>query len=781
MKQKRFLTVVSLLLVVCMLLPFAACTQQDVQSIELDRATLTINVGEEQTLSAMVIPDSAASLLGWQSSNNSIATVDSGKVKGIAEGTALIRATAGTKRAECTVTVVDPNKEIEAESVVLSQTSLTLPLNSVATLTASVLPIRANQTITWSSNRPDIASVNSGTVTALANGVAIITASASNGVYAQCIVTCGAGAVISGVTIDPSAAELSVGKTVKLQASVQPADADQSLSWTTSDQTVATVDTEGLVTAQDKGTATITATAADGTHSATCTITVSDVAVESIEGEPTEMTLTLGGAPRQFSVILNPTGAVAKTTEFQSDDEDVATVDENGMVSAVSEGSATITVTVDGKFTAECQVTVIGKQTIAVDRIEGEPKEMALTLGGAPRQFSVILYPTGAVAQTIEYQSDNEGVASVNDNGIVTAVSEGSATITVTVDGKFTAECNVTVSQAQQGGHPVESVTLDKDQIELEPEATMQLHATVLPEDATDKTVSWSSNIPSVARVDQQGLVTAVSKGTAIITVTTNDGQHTATCTVTVLGEDGNIPVSSVTLDEEEITLSPNEERQLTATVLPENAADKTVVWSSSTPSVARVTQTGKVMARSTGDTTITVTTNDGQYTVTCTVHVITKVTGVSLNYDKLELSITQKQQLQATVTPASATDKTLSWSSTADEIASVDGQGMVTAHKAGQATIKVTTNDGNYSAECVVTVVIKSDTLLVSKVESLTTRKSDFIMGMDASAVPALEAARATNDLHYKNFEGEVEDVFQILKDNGITDIRIRVWNEYP
>lgn len=605
MRSKKFVSIIAIILAVCMLLSVTACAVP-VDGIEISQATLTLNVGESQTLTAMVMPQNAPQDVTWQSSDTSVATVDAnGKVEGISEGTAQISASAGEKSAQCTVTVVDPNKAVEVESVTVNPATLTLALTNVATLSASVLPLNAPQSVTWSSSNEAVATVEqSGVVTAVSDGIAIITATATGGKQATCVVTCGEGVVISGVTVTPASVNLTISQTQQLSAAVTPAEAPQTVTWTTQNQSVVTVDGNGLIIAQGLGTANVVATAVDGTTTGVCSVTVSDVAVTGIEIEPESLELTLGGAPRQITVIYQPENAVAKSVDFTSENGGIASVDQSGMVSAVAAGSTNINVTVDGTFHATCAVTVSDKGS-----------------------------------------------------------SEGT---------------------------PVTSVTLDEEEISLAPTETKQLTATVLPEDASDKSLSWSSDKTTVARVNQSGLVTARSAGDAIITVTSADGEHKAQCTV----------------------------------------------------------------------------------------HVVTKVSGVTLNHDKLELGVGETQQIQAVVSPATATNKAVNWSSEADEIATVE-DGNITGHRAGSTKIKVTTVDGNYTAECDVTVVIKSDTLFVSKIQSLVDRKNDFIMGMDASAVPSLEAARATNNLGYKNFEGKVEDVFQILKDNGITDIRIRVWND--
>ena len=168
---------------------------------------------------------------------------------------------------------------------------------------------------------------------------------------------------------------------------------------------------------------------------------------------------------------------------------------------------------------------------------------------------------------------------------------------------------------------PVTGVSLDKESLPLGIGDSYTLIATVLPENVTDKSVNWTSSDSTVANVDNNGKVTAVSEGQTTITVTTNDGGFTDTCQVTVYQE--IIHVIGVSLDKESLALGIGESDILIATVHPENATDKSVTWSSSNNNVATVDNNGKVTAVSEGQTTIAVTTNDGGFSTDCTVNVI--------------------------------------------------------------------------------------------------------------------------------------------------------------
>ena len=250
-----------------------------------------------------------------------------------------------------------------------------------------------------------------------------------------------------------------------------------------------------------------------------------------------------------------------------------------------------------------------------VESVSINKSNLTLTVGDS-FTLKAVVKPSDADNKNISWKSSNAGVASVNTDGNVTAISVGSATITVTTDdGAKSATCEVTVKEKT---YNVEGVTLDQETITLTEGETAMLTATITPENATNKAVIWSTSDETIATVSE-GTITAISAGTATITVTTEDGEKTASCEVTVNEKIYN--VEGVTLDQETITLTEGETATLTATITPENATNKAVIWSTSDETVATVSE-GTITAISAGTATITVTTEDGAKSATCEVTV---------------------------------------------------------------------------------------------------------------------------------------------------------------
>ena len=225
--------------------------------------------------------------------------------------------------------------------------------------------------------------------------------------------------------------------------------------------------------------------------------------------------------------------------------------------------------------------------------------------------------PADASNKNVTWSSSNTGIATVS-NGVVTGVAAGTATITATTaTGGFTDTCTVTV--VDTAVHP-ESVSVNPASATIEAGATQALTATVAPANATNKNVTWSSNHTNIATVSAAGVVTGVAAGTATITATTVDGGKTATCEVTVTA--APVHPTSVTLNRTSLNLQIGGTDTLTATVLPANAVDKSVTWSSSSNAIATVNSSGLVTGVAAGTATVTATTVDGGKTAACTVTV---------------------------------------------------------------------------------------------------------------------------------------------------------------
>ena len=329
------------------------------------------------------------------------------------------------------------------------------------------------------------------------------------------------------------------------------------------------------------------------------------------------------------------------------------------------------------------------------------PSRIEIIEGGSAA-LSVRISPEAASDRAVAWSSSDRSVATVDKSGTVHGLRPGTATVTAMAEGK-SGTCAVTVKAKAVN---VTEVTLDRAELTLTEGETGTLTATVRPDNADNRKVTWSSDKTEVATVDGAGRVTAVKAGEAVVTVTTEDGGKTAACKVTVKAKAVN--VTEVTLDRTELTLTEGETETLTATVKPDNADNRKVTWSSDKTEVATVDGAGKVTAVKPGEAVVTVTTEDGGKTASCKVTVKAKavpVTGVEVNPWAVTLSVRGTSKLSYTIRPADATNQNVKWESESPSVATVDSEGNVQGVAAGTAKICVTTEDGGFKSYCTVTV----------------------------------------------------------------------------
>ena len=490
-----------------------------------------------------------------------------------------------------------------------------------AVLSARVSPEAASdRAVSWSSSDRSVATVDkAGTVHGLRPGTATVTATAE-GKSGTCAVTVKAKAVnVTEVTLDKTELTLTEGGTETLTATVRPDNADnKKVTWSSDKTDVATVGGDGRVTAVKAGEAVVTVTTEDGGKTATCKVTVKakTVSVTEVTLDKTELTLT-EGETETLTATVRPDNADNRKVAWSSDKTEIATVDGAGRVTAVKAGEAVVTVTTeDGGKTATCKVTVKAK-AVSVTEVTLDRTELTLT-EGETGTLTATVKPDNADNRKVTWSSDKTEVATVDGAGRVTAVKAGEATVTVTTeDGGRTATCKVTVKAKAVN---VTEVTLDRTELTLTEGETETLTATVKPDNADNRKVTWSSDKTEVATVDGAGKVTAVKAGEAVITVTTEDGGKTATCKVTVKAK--TVPVTGVEVYPWVVTLSVRGTSKLSYTIRPADATNQNVKWESESPSVATVDSEGNVQGVAAGTAKICVTTEDGGFKSYCTVTV---------------------------------------------------------------------------------------------------------------------------------------------------------------
>ena len=503
----------------------------------------------------------------------------------------------------------------------------------------------------------------------------------------------------TAISFEESSYEVTVGETTTILATFSPDGVTETgLSWTSSDNTKATVTSSGVVTGVAEGTVTITATStAEGCSNVkkSVQVKVNPVAVTAIEVDNDDVTLEIGGS-KTVTATITPQ-SVSQAVTAVSSNTDVATVTVNNneiIISSVDEGTATITVTsvADANFTTTISVTV---NPVAITGVEVSGSDEEILVGGTTTLTATVA-PNTAV-QTVEWSSSDEGIATVT-SGIVTGVAVGTVTITATSTKDNTKYGTKTIKV-----NPVlvSGITVSPDSKSLPVGGTVQLSATVAPANATNKEYTWSSDDETVATVDANGLVTALKIGTCSITATAKDASgKVGTCAITVEAT----KVSSISVLPATATLYVGGETQtLTASVLPNDATDKTYTWSSTATDVATVSEDGVVTPVSAGTCTIKATANDGSGVAgECAVTVSNVMPTAITMATTLGFTVGgDAQTLTPTFTPANTTDQTVTWTTSDDAVATVEN-GVVTPVGVGTCVVTAISNaDNNVKAEC--------------------------------------------------------------------------------
>ena len=543
---------------------------------------------------------------------------------------------------------------------------------------------------------------------------------------------------VTGVSLDKNSMDLYVGDALTLKETVSPDNAtNRDVTWSSSDSSVAAVNSDGTVTATGVGTTTITVSTSNN-KIATCEVVVNTKVVEV-----SSVTLNISSSEMfvddtvALSATVLPADATYKSVTWGSSDENVATVNGDGVVTAKGPGIATITAsTLSGKAAA-CAITVSTKP-IAVSSVTLDKETAEMTVEDTLTLTANVM-PADADDKSVTWSSSNESILIVSDTGIVTAKAAGTATVTVIASNNMAATCDITVAEKVAPPTIVEvtSVSLDQTSASIFTDETVRLAAVVAPADATDKSVTWTSGDESIATVSGDGLVTPVATGNVTITVTTANGK-TATCAVTISTRP--VAVESISLDKTSMEMYAGDSVTLAATVLPSDATDKSVMWTSNNARVATVSDTGAISAEGVGTATITALTSNGK-TAVCVISVKAKpidVTSVALDKTSMDMYVDDSVTLSATISPADATDKSLTWTSGDSNIVTVSNTGSVKAKKAGTTTVTVTTANGK-TATCSVTVKNKTvDVTSISVNTASATLKVKDTLSLSATVLPA-------------------------------------------
>ncbi len=409
-----------------------------VTSVEITDYDTIMKEGSSAYFAATVSPDNATNKnVVWTSSNEDVATVhpQSGLVYAKNSGTVSIIAAAADdcNISDCiTITVTDV---IKTDTITMNSTSKCLEEGDSFQLTVSICPTNVTNTnVSWYSSDTNVATVCNGKVYAVSKGSAVITAAATDGsrVFAECAVTVTDGVLVKNVSVSPSSAELFVEESMYLTEEACPPNAtNKCVYWESSNPEIASVaPPSGLVIAHSVGTARIYAKTTDGSDKfAYCTVTVKPIEIESIALENVELPM---GTYASITRTILPKNATNQNLRWCCSNENIVEVDEEtGCIYGKSEGTTSIyAFAQDGSEQgAYCTVTV--RAPISIETFEIKNRLRAVVKGNK-MSLTLHISPSNAYAENIRWESSNNDIAIIDNDGVITGLEYGSVTITAT-------------------------------------------------------------------------------------------------------------------------------------------------------------------------------------------------------------------------------------------------------------------------------------------------------------------------------------------------------------
>jgi len=629
--------------------------------IDVTPAELVLRPGQTSSLTANSTDDEDT--FTWISSNPTVATIDeNGVVTAIAEGQVSFNVTGSNSRASGVAlgaVITQPLADIT-----INPPELVLRPGNTTLLTAN--STEATDEILWSSSDSNVATIGAGgRVTAVGGGRAFLiaegTQSGATGTSSLTVL----GDPATRVTLSPS--EIVLRPTQQTTLTPQSSHLDDTFGWTSTDEAVATVDENGLITAVAEGEATIVVTGSVSGVSSTSLVNVVGRAPAVISVNPTEVVLR----PTRVTKLEARSTDPEDTFTWSSSDNGVAVIDGDGIVTVTAIAVGEVTVVATGTASNDsgsATVTVAGRPpaTITID-----PGQIVLR----PTRTTVLRATSSELQDIIRWSTSDASVAMISSGGRVTAMAEGTATISAV--GSLSG-ATATAQVSIEGRAPA-NVTLDPDEITLRPTRSTTLTAT---SENVDDTFTWASDNEAVATVDANGRVVAIATGQANIVATGSVSGDMGTAQVSVEGT----PPASITIDPEAIVIQPERTSALTASSTLETDV---LSWASADEGTATVDATGMVTGVAEGVTTVTVTgsvsgaTNSTQVTVSGTPPATIEVVPPGL-----VLRPTLTALLAATSTDA--LDE-IAWTSSDEAVATVDTTGKVTALTVGIATVTAT------------------------------------------------------------------------------------------
>ena len=394
--------------------------------------------------------------------------------------------------------------------------------------------------------------------------------------------------------------------------------------------------------------------------------------------------------------VTQELGDVNSDVSWSNSNNNIASL-KNGYVTGLSTGTTYITVN-SGTYSSTCKVNVISNYIPITDI--SLPSSSGELLLNDTQNINASINPSNASNKILFYSSSNPSVASVDSSGNMTGNKIGNAIITILAENKSTSYKVSVVDKINLRG-----ISISPETMTLTEGNTGKLSISFSPENATDKSVTWKSSNTGIVTVDTSGNIKAISAGNATITVTSNDGEYTASSKITVKALDRSL--KGISLNKTELTLDINETANLSVIYNPSYASNKEVTWSSSNKNIATV-ENGKVTAIKPGTTEIKVISNEGKYESVCKVTVLSPpIESIKFEQDEQTVYVGSITTLKTISNPQETMINNPIWTSSDETIATIEN-GELTALNVGKTTITISDQEGKVTASTEITVIEK-------------------------------------------------------------------------
>ena len=676
-------------------------------TIDVANSTVDLKVNNETDIGATLTPADAGNLT-YLSSNSSVAVVENGKIKALAEGSTNITVSyEGNDRYEACQTNIEVTVTLNDAQVSVNNATLDLVAGNTFDIVAVTNPLGLN--VTYVEDNSGVVSVDEkGKLRALKGGNAtVIVKVGGDGVYAlnTTEITVTVSKATAEIIISNSTIDLKVNGEIDSPATLTPADAGN-LTYTSSNSSVVIIE-NGTIKAVGAGSANITVSY-EGNEKYLAS-----------ENRTIAVTVTLNNASLSvnnatLNLIIDDTFDIVAVTSpeglnvtFVPDNSGVVSVDENGRVTALKGGNATILVIVGGDGVYAVNTTEIKVTVSKISAVISAPDSVDIKIGDKVNLNATL--NSGSVA-LMNFTSGNESIVTVNDIGELTAVSIGSANITVSFagDDRYYAAEDKIITVTVKKIHPVISAA---DSVALKINDTVDLNATLNYPD--DVRLNFTSSNENVVRVNDAGEITAVGAGSAYITVSfAGNEKYTAAENKIIIVAVSKIP-TTIEIFDSHVDMYIDGEHMSDVALVPGDAGE--LHYKSSDYTVVYVDQSGFLTAYDVGTAQITVSfpgndmyeASEGVFSVTVNRH----ETSIDV-VDKLDVKVGDNVNVNATVIPSEAGKP--DYASSNESVVIVNRSGEVTAVSAGSTIITVSFKGNNYYADAskdIIVTVSKVDT----------------------------------------------------------------------